>query len=146
MNSVIVSGGFDDLRSREVRFLQEAASRGPVEVLLWSDDVIRAQTGTSPKFPLEERQYFVGALRFVQQVTRMDQLEGPNHLPQSAHHLAGTWVVPSEADHPAKRAFCQGMGSPIAPWQRKTCRGFRTPLQPGTTPLTAEKSAGHRLL
>lgn len=30
MNSVIVSGGFDDLRSRQVRFLKEAASLGPV--------------------------------------------------------------------------------------------------------------------
>ncbi len=43
---VILSGSFDDLRSRHVRLLQEAGRLGPVHVLLWSDDAVRALTGS----------------------------------------------------------------------------------------------------
>ncbi len=34
---VIVSGGFDDLKSRDLRFLEEAARLGELTVLLWPD-------------------------------------------------------------------------------------------------------------
>ena len=41
MTTVIASGSFDNLRSRHVRFLEEAAKLGELHVLLWSDDVAR---------------------------------------------------------------------------------------------------------
>ncbi|MGA4577374.1 adenylyltransferase/cytidyltransferase family protein [Limisphaera sp. VF-2] len=62
---VVVSGSFDDLRSRDVRFLQEAARWGPVTVLLWTDEVVQHHTGRPPKFPFAERHYLLQALRFV---------------------------------------------------------------------------------
>ena len=34
---VVVSGGFDDIKSRDLRFLEEAAKLGGLTVLLWSD-------------------------------------------------------------------------------------------------------------
>ncbi|MBX3433457.1 MAG: adenylyltransferase/cytidyltransferase family protein [Pirellulales bacterium] len=68
MKPVYVSASFDDLRSRHIRLLQEAARTGPVCVQLWDDDVVRAATSAEPKFPLPERRYFVESVRFVAQV------------------------------------------------------------------------------
>ena len=62
---VVVSGSFDNLRTPHVRFLHEASRLGPVHLLLWSDEVVRAVEGKEPKFPQEERLYFLGAVRYV---------------------------------------------------------------------------------
>ncbi len=72
-NTVLVSGSFDDLRSRHVRFLDEASKLGNVHVLLWSDDWVQRSSGKPPKFPCVERQYFLEALRFIHQVTPIDE-------------------------------------------------------------------------
>jgi len=69
MPVVFVSGGFDDPLSPHVRFLQEASRRGPVHVLLWSDEAMVATGGRPPRFPLDERRYFVENLRYVARVT-----------------------------------------------------------------------------
>jgi len=60
VKTVLVSGGFDDIRARDIRFLQEAARLGPVTVRLKSDAVLGA-----PKFSFGERAYILKALRFV---------------------------------------------------------------------------------
>jgi cytidyltransferase-like protein len=65
MKTVLVSGSFDNLVCRHVRLLHEASRLGRVHVALWSDDAVEATTGRPPKFPLAERRYMVGALRFV---------------------------------------------------------------------------------
>jgi len=79
---VIVCGGFDDIRSRDLRFLEEAAILGKVTVLLWHDEDLRR-----PKFSFEERAYFLNAVRYVSRVIgckRHDDLwEGP---------VASIWV------------------------------------------------------
>ena len=62
---MIVSGSFDDMRSPQIRFLEEAARQGPLHVNLWSDHLVRSQTGREPKFPEAERLYFVDAIRYV---------------------------------------------------------------------------------
>ena len=56
---IIVSGGFDDIKSRDLRFLEEAAKLGALSVLLWPDAAISRLTGKAPKFPLAERLYFL---------------------------------------------------------------------------------------
>jgi glycerol-3-phosphate cytidylyltransferase-like family protein len=38
---VVVSGGFDDIKSRDLRFLEEAAKLGEVSVLLWPDETLQ---------------------------------------------------------------------------------------------------------
>lgn len=65
MMRVLVHESFDDLRSRDMRFLQEAARLGDVHVLLWSDEVVLQKSGRPPKFSQEERLYLVESLRYV---------------------------------------------------------------------------------
>jgi cytidyltransferase-like protein len=93
-----------------MRFLQEAAELGPVRVLLWSDDAVQALEGEGPKFPQAERQYFVEAIRYVDQVTLVSSPIERDALP--AEHSGGpaTWVVEESDDNPAKRAFGKAHG------------------------------------
>jgi cytidyltransferase-like protein len=57
---IVVSGAFDDLRARHIRFLDEASRLGELHVLLW-DDALAGK----PKFGVAERQYLVQAMRYV---------------------------------------------------------------------------------
>jgi cytidyltransferase-like protein len=63
-----VSASFDDLRSTDIRFIEEASRLGPLTVALWSDDEVARITGAPPKFPLAERAYFVRSIRYVSSV------------------------------------------------------------------------------
>ena len=69
---VVVSGGFDDIKSRDLRFLEEAAKLGELTVLLWPDAMLQKLTGKAPKFPLAERLYFLNAVRYVSRVVEAD--------------------------------------------------------------------------
>jgi cytidyltransferase-like protein len=71
---VRVLGSFDDLRSGDVRFLQEAARLGAVDVSLLSDEAVERIRGSPPAFPEDERRYILEAVRFVSGVTLV---EGP---------------------------------------------------------------------
>ena len=72
MPKIVVTGAFDDLRSPQVRFLQEASALGDVQVLLYSDALVMALEGRAPKFPQAERQYFVSSLRYVTGISLTD--------------------------------------------------------------------------
>jgi cytidyltransferase-like protein len=106
LGKVVVSGSFDDMRSSDVRFLEEAARLGKLHVFLWSDALVRNLDGYSPKFPQEERFYFLQAIRYVTQVHLVDQLKDRDNLPSQIEHFSGTWVVNEANDNPRKRAFC----------------------------------------
>lgn len=110
MTKVFVSGSFDDLHSRQVRFLEEAARQGPVHVLLWSDAVVQTMDRKRPKFPKAERQYFLQAIRFVDRVILVDELSSPDCLPSSLVESPAAWVVLSEMGSQAKFDFCQANG------------------------------------
>ena len=71
-SQVVVSGGFDDIKSRDLRFLEEAAKLGDLTVLLWPDATLQKATGKAPKFPLAERKYFLNAVRYVSKVVEAD--------------------------------------------------------------------------
>ncbi|MEK7474724.1 MAG: adenylyltransferase/cytidyltransferase family protein [Candidatus Coatesbacteria bacterium] len=75
VNAVVVSGAFDDMRSRHIRLLHEASKRGPVHVHLWSDAAVREAAGAEPRFPQPEREYLVSAIRYVDRVTVTDRPE-----------------------------------------------------------------------
>ena len=87
---VIVSGEFDDLKSPDLRFLEEAAKLGELTVLLWRDEILREQTGQAPKFPLVERLYFLKAVRYVSRVIPIGKTDNPNELPTDLR--ADIWV------------------------------------------------------
>jgi cytidyltransferase-like protein len=107
MNHVMVDGRFDDLKARHMRFLQEAARLGTVHVMLWSDQAIQRLDGQAPKFPQEEREYFVRAIRYVDSLTLSDSPDELNSLFAAHAARPAICVVEPPGDSPAKRLFCE---------------------------------------
>src|SRR5215471_3287541 len=107
---IVLVGAFDDLRSRDVRLLQEAARLGPVTVLVYQDQAIRAQTGSAPKFPLSERLYVLRALRFVSAAIALDPLVPVDAVPDAQSVIGGTWVDEQGPLNEARRRFCDARG------------------------------------
>ena len=79
----VVSGAFDDLKSHDLRFLEEAAKLGELSVLLWPDTTLEKLTGKPPKFPLAERRYFLNAVRYVSHVIEADGANSFDTLPNN---------------------------------------------------------------
>ena len=111
---VVVSGGFDDVRSRHLRFLEEASKFGPVTVLLWSDETLLRQSGTKPKFPLPERLYFLNAVRYVTRVVVLPTNQDTNSLPR-LNDFNPRWWLNLEANG-ARENFCQQHGIQYRVW------------------------------
>ena len=107
---VIVSGPFDEIRFGDLRFLEEASRFGDVHVLLWPDAAIEASRGRAPRFPLEERLYFLQAVRFVSRVTLLTELENQNELPRDAIQGARLWVDVESASTAARRECGRKLG------------------------------------
>jgi cytidyltransferase-like protein len=102
---VIVCGGFDNIRSGDLRFLEEAARSGPLTVLVWPDEAIERATGKPPKFPLAERQYFLSAVRYVSQVLA----SGPEQETAVAGELKPK-VWADREGNASREAFCHSQG------------------------------------
>ncbi len=104
---VIASAGFDDITSRDLRFLQEASTLGELTVLLWTDELLQRATGTPPKFPFAERSYFLNAVRFVSRVVEhhgsRDSL--PPDLP------VDLWADYALTTNPAREQFARDNGA-----------------------------------
>jgi cytidyltransferase-like protein len=131
MAVVIVSGSFDDLRSCDVRFLEEASKFGDLHVLVWSDQSIAALEGKVPKFTQDERLYFLQAIRYVNQITVADvvNLDEPAEI---AALKPKTWVVHEADDNEAKRAFCEKNGMTYLILTKNDLAGFPIfPVEPG---------------
>jgi len=103
---VVVSGGFDDLRARGMRFLQEAAQLGDLTVLLWPDETLQQLTGQPPKFPLAERRYLLEAVRYVTQVIPTAASLDINTLPELPGFQPRLWVDEEKPSNAARRAHC----------------------------------------
>jgi cytidyltransferase-like protein len=130
MTEVIVSGTFDNLRTRQVRFLEEAARLGPVHALLWSDQQTLTFTGDKPKFPLPERQYFLESIRYVENVTISEDLDGLDTLPPSLVTPSRIWAVMPEQDNLEKRGFCIANGLEYRVIFEESLGGFALPTAP----------------
>lgn len=127
MEGVSVSGSFDNLRSRDLRFLEEAARLGPVHVALWSDEVVKVLSGARPKFPEQERKYLLEAIRFVHKVQIVDQLNSLDELPQIEDFIATMWVVPEREDTSEKREYCASHGLNYQSIKESDVSGFQIP-------------------
>jgi cytidyltransferase-like protein len=107
---VFVSGGFDDIRSRHLRFLEEAAKCGELTVLLWPDEILHQHTGKAPKFPLAERLYFLNAVRYV---TRVIPLPAPIEV-DALQRVEGVqpqvWMDEEGPANEPRAAFCRQHG------------------------------------
>ena len=119
VRNAIVSDSFDNLRSKQVRFLEEAHKIGFVDVLLWSDQLVQSITGHLPKFPQEERLYCIQSLRYVDRVRVISTIDDLHSLPTQVWDELnpGVWVVDQTSDNPQKRLFCAsvGMGYQVIP-------------------------------
>ncbi len=104
---VVVSGHFDDLRSRHVRFLEAAANLGDLHLLIWSDAVVKALIGRPPKFPEAERTYLMQAIRFVSRLSVVRKLSSADRLPALPGPPPDIWAVDPDSDTAAKRSFCE---------------------------------------
>ena len=93
---VVVAGAFDDLRAKQIRFLEEAARLGEVTALLWPDELASRVEGKAPKFPQAERAYFLQAIRFVRRVVTVENAEFEASLRQP-----DAWKSGEFAGHPA---------------------------------------------
>ena len=124
MEKAVVTGSFDDLRSSDVRLLEEAAKRGELHVYLWSDELVRSLGGSSPKFPLEERMYFLQAIRYVKQVHLLNQLADRDTLPTLEEQYSVTWVVNEASDNQLKRLFCASNGMKYQVVKQATLKEF----------------------
>ena len=124
---IIVSGAFDDIRSRDLRFLEEAAKLGELTVLLWADDTIRALTGQPPKFPCAERFYFLAALRYVGRVIPLDGRISPDALPEIPDLRPGIWADVEATATPARDKFCRDKGISYRIFKTDELQGFPEP-------------------
>jgi cytidyltransferase-like protein len=128
VKTVGVTGGFDNLRSEHVRFLEEAGKLGAVHVLLWSDAVVAAVTGRPPKFPLAERHYLLQAIRYVKSVEQIETLPyDSDTLPVPPGFRADIWAVAEAHDTPQKRSYCAAHGLVYHVVKADGMRGFPTP-------------------
>ncbi len=101
---VVVSGGFDDVRSRDLRFLEEAAKLGDLNVLLWPDALLEKITGKPAKFPLAERRYFLEAVRYAGKVIEAPEVADFNSLPRNLR--ADVWADYGPTTNAAREKFC----------------------------------------
>jgi cytidyltransferase-like protein len=124
MMQVVVTGSFDDLRSRHVRFLEEASKLGDVHVLLWSDETLRALEGQAPKLSEAERAYLLQANRYVEQVTLVTSQVERDAIPQVEKIRPEMWVVDEANDNAWKRAFCESRGLGYRVVRDRDLKGF----------------------
>jgi cytidyltransferase-like protein len=107
---VVITGAFDDLQARQVRFLEEAAKLGDVTVLLWSNELVSRFTGRPPKFPEAERRYCLEAVRFEKAIQPVSKQADIDTLPEITGLKPDAWVV-RQIDHSTTRiAFCGSHG------------------------------------
>ena len=139
MRKVVVTGSFDDLKSRHIRFLQEASKLGDVHVLLWSDEVVRTLDGTPPRFPQEERFYILRAIRYVTQVSLVPLPVGRDVVPHLAEIQPEIWVVDETGDNSHKRAYCKTHNLDYLVLSEADLQGFPGSQHDNTGPLPRKK-------
>ena len=124
---VTVSGGFDDIRSRDLRFLEEAAKLGELTVLLWADTTIQQLTGKAPKFPLAERLYFLNAVRYVSRVVQPGGEASPDSLPEIPGLRADVWADVETAASSAREKFADENKIAYRVFKTEELKGFPEP-------------------
>ena len=106
LRTAVVSGSFDNLGSRDVRFLQEAARLGLLHVQVWSDGVVNELTGHPPTFGQEERWYLLQAMRYVSHLAMVEDLTSSDRLVLDDDAMPSIWVVRAAEATAAKEQFC----------------------------------------
>jgi cytidyltransferase-like protein len=128
---VVVSGAFDNVRSRDIRFLHEASRGGDLTVLLWSDATCARALGQPPKFPEAERKYLLQSLRFVRGVkivAATDTLPAAGGL----GFAPDVWTMLQPDHSAAKEGFCRAQNIACRVVRDEELLGFpEFPATPG---------------
>ena len=106
----IVESSLDDLRSDDVRFLQEASRVAPLHVRVPTDALLARRTGSAPRFPQAERLFLARSLRWVDSAELVKVSLSDDSSPIGA---ADTLVLRAEDDDPALRAPAEAAGVPV---------------------------------
>ena len=138
---VVVCGGFDDIRSSDIRFLQEAARFGLLYVLLVDDESIRSATGRDPKFPESERVYFLQAIRFVHKVCLVRQPSDAEEFPSVQDIHPDAWIVREGDENPAIKTFCKRTGLEYRILPKAEIEGF-----PNISETEPHRTSGKKVL
>jgi cytidyltransferase-like protein len=99
---VVVQASLDNLRSDDVRFLEEAAVLGPLTVRVPSDELIVRLSGAAPAFPAAERLFLAQSLRWVAHAELVDRPVATALGDLAA--VRAMLVMREEDDDPAVRA------------------------------------------
>ena len=124
---VVVSGGFDNIKSADLRFLEEASNLGQLTVLLWPDEAIQRVTGKSPKFPLAERSYFLNAVRYVSRVIEWNGQFMPDALAEISGVQPQIWADVESSANSAREKFCNAKNMKYYVFSAKDLKGFPEP-------------------
>jgi cytidyltransferase-like protein len=138
---VVVCGGFDDIRSSDVRFLQEAARYGLLYVFLWNDESLHSATGRDPKFPEKERLYFLQAIRFVHKVRLVKQPPSYEEFSSIKEVHPHMWIARQGGDTTAIRNFCMSAGLEYRILDKTDLEGF-----PDVGETEAYRTSGKKVL
>ncbi len=128
---VLVECSLDNLRSGDVRFLQEAARLGPVHVRVPSDALVASRTDAPPLFPAAERLFLAASFRWVDSATIEDR---PVSVDMGELAATGAILVVREVEQEAAvRAAADAHGVPVHIVSRASCEGF-PPIDSGPPP------------
>lgn len=127
LKQIAVSGGFDDIKSGDLRFLEEASKLGEVTVLLWGDDIIKQLTGGMPKFTLAERSYFLNAVRYVSRVVGLGGQATPDSLPEIPGLQPQIWADVESPLNMARKKFCDQNNLVYHVFTNSDLKGFPEP-------------------
>jgi cytidyltransferase-like protein len=121
---VIVAGAFEDIRSRHLRLLQEAARLGPLTVLLWQGDPLESAGAKLPSLSFEERLYFLRAVRYVNRVVPAGDWLAADRLPAIPGMHPKVWVDTFHASNAARQAWCREQAIQYTVLQPERLAGF----------------------
>ena len=122
--NVVVYGGFDDIRSSDIRFLQEASRFGLLNVFLWNDEFVRLATSAAPKFPENERLYFLESIRFVNKVCMVGIPSSDNDFSAIRNVHPSAWIIWERNDNSAVENFCKKEKIELRILKEADLRGF----------------------
>jgi cytidyltransferase-like protein len=140
MSKVVVTGSFDNLGSKQVRFLEEASKLGHVHVLMWSDEVARVLEGKAPEFPEQERLYLLQGIRYVGGVRMVTEEVERDAIPPINEQPAEILAVDEASDTPQKGIYCKSRGVQYHVVKQKNLQGFpRPPFKAEPEPSSRKK-------
>jgi cytidyltransferase-like protein len=128
---VAVLGDFDDIRSPQIRFLEEASKFGELTVLVWPDDAVQSRTGKWPRMPLQERVYFLRAVRYVSDVRPVLKRADLEPLPAVEGFHADIWADIESPENKSRGEYCRRAGLEYLVISPQQLKGFPAPpLEP----------------